>query len=342
MSQYIPDFRDEDFFRSTALENKPILQYTIDVMKELSTRKNNLLVSHDGHELYLFETQHWYIMFHQHNNNGKVYFDKKEDFDKLPFRYEIAKLENAQAENKPVEDFYSSYSMCFGSVNYDINKTYTSKRQIEMLIFSAKHVNKDKKEVARLEKMYEEVDTYSYETVPPQWLIESIDSFEQLKLTTKPPTLKEIEQVGLDYAKIFDPDYQKEVLDSLNKTKKLCQLHNIDEQHDSFSYHDNYVYYNTEQKALVFTDQNGGFVAFENGKNNWLVTYFSSMYGIVEDETYFFNKKPELKDITLEIQDGQFVNAGANMYSFHFNVLSAPGAIKEELGASIKKKKMKM
>lgn len=340
MDAYIPEFSDESFFRSTALENKIILQYTIDVMKELSTQKDNLVVSHDGHELYLFEVNDWFIMFHQHNNNGKVYFDKKTYYDKLPFRYEIAKLKNAQQNNLPVEDFYSSYAMCFGSVNYDVNKTYISKRELEMQIFSAKHVNKDKKEVARLEKTYEEVDNYSYETVPPQWLIESIDSFKQLKITIQPPSLKQIEQVGLDYAKIFEPDYQKLVLDSLNKTKRLCKLHNFNETTESFSYSDYSVYYHTEQKALVFTDQNGGFVAFEHDKNSWLVTYFSDMYGKVEDETYFFNKKPELKDITLEIKDGQFVNAGANMYSFHYNVLLIPEAIKEELGAS--KKKMKM
>lgn len=342
MSKYIPDFRDEDFFKSTAFENKIILQYTIDVMKELSTRKENLIVAHDGHELYLFEVHDWYIMFHQHNNNGKVYFDKKEDYEKEPFRYEIKKLKDAQQSNVPVEDFYSSYSMCFGSVNYDINKKYTSKREIEMLMFSAKHVDKNPKEVKRLEKMYQEVDTYSYETVPPQWLIESIDSFNQLKLTTPAPSLEIIAKIGVDYAQCFEPDYQKDMLDSLNTTKKLCQLHNLNQDNDIFYYHDNSIYYHTEQKALVFTDQNGGFVAFENGKNNWTVTFFSDMYGKVEDADYFFNNKLELKDFTLQIKDGQFVNAGANMYSLHYNALYAPEAIKEELGASTKTKKLKM
>lgn len=338
MDNYIPEFRDEDFFKSTAFENKTILQYTIDVMKELSTRKDNLVISHDGHELYLFEVKDWHIMFHQHNNNGKVYFDKKTDYDKEPFRYEIAKLRNAQQTNQPVEDFYSSYSISFGSVNYDINKSYVSKRQLDMQIFSAKHVSKDKNELNRLEKIWTEVDTYSYEMAPPQWIIESIDSFDQLKLTTIAPNFADIENIGLEYANSFEPFYQKKMLDSLNQTKKLCQLHNINENTDSFSYHDNSVYYHTEQKALIFNDQNGGFVAFENGKNSWTIAHFSDMYGKVESSDYYFNKKPELKDITLEIKDSKFINAGANMYSLHYNVLYALGAIKEELGATTKKK----
>lgn len=228
--------------------------------------------------------------------------------------------------------------MSFGSVNYDINKSYTSKRQIEMLLFSAKHVDKNPKEITRLEKMYTEVDNYSYEMVPPQWIIESIDSFNQLKLTTPFPKLQDIENIGVEYAQCFDSHYQKQMLDSLNQTKKLCQLHNINENHEVFSYHDNSVYYHTQKKALIFTDQNGGFIAFENSKNNWTIAYFSNMYCKVEDYDGFFTKNPELQDLTLEIKNGQFVNAGANMYSLHYNVLYAPNAIKEELGASKKKK----
>lgn len=340
---YTPEFRDNYFFESTAFENKPILQYTIDVMHELAKRKDNLVLSYDHHELFLFKTEDWHILFYQHDNNGKVCFEKRINEKDEPFRYDVLSLKKAAKENKPVEEFRASYDFSFGSVNYDINKVYESKRMLEIQHTSAVHFIPDEKQAAILEKAWKEVDFYNYRMAAPQDLLTSIELFKELNISVTPPSLQDIENIGLNYAKCFEEGYQKSVVDNLNKTKKLCVANNINEFSDSFSYNDSdqSVYYHTEQKALIFHDQNMGFIALEKGKNSWDIAQFSSMYSTIESAKHFLENKPELKDITLKIENGQFTSAGSNMYSFHFNALYAADAIKETYGTT-KKKKHKM
>lgn len=340
---YTPDFRDNYFFESTAFENKAILQYTIDVMHELAQKKENLVFTYDNHELFLFKTKDWHVLFYQHDNNGKVYFEKRIDDKDTPFQYAALSLTEAAKDNKPVEEFRASYDFSFGSINYDLNKIYESKRMLEIQHTAAVHFTPDKKQAAILEKAWKEVDYYNYRMAAPQELLNSIEVFKELNISVTPPSLQDIENIGITYANCFEEGYQKSVVDNLNKTKKLCIANNINEFSDSFSYNDcdQSVYYHTEQKALIFHDQNMGFVAFETGKNSWDITQFSSMYSTIESSEHFFNNKPELKDLTLKIKDGQFIEAGFNMYSFHFNVLYSADAIKETYGAT-KKKKNKM
>lgn len=336
-----PSFRDNYFFESIAFENKVILQYTIDVMHELAQKKENLVYTYDNHELFLFKTKDWHILFYQHDNNGKVYFEKRKNDNDEPFRYALFSLKEAEKENKSVEEFMASYDFSFGSVNYDISKVYESKRMLEVQHTAAVHFTKDEKQAAILEKAWKEVDYYHYRMPSPQELLNSIEVFKELNITAIAPSIKEIEHFGKAYANCFSDSYQKLVVDNLNKTKKLCAKHNINELSDSFSYHDQSVYYHNEQKALIFHDQNMGFVAFENGKNSWEIVQFSNMYSNIESSDYYFENKPEFKDLTLKIEDGQFINAGFNMYSLHFNVLYTADEIKKAYSTT-KQKKNKM
>lgn len=337
---YTPEFRDEDFFQSTIFENTVIYQYAIDVMKELQTHKENLVVNYNGHELYMFNTPNWHMMFYQHDNNGCVYFEKVAEHNSTPFHYAVEQLQNAAKNNEKIDDLRASYDFSFASINYDIHKVYCSKRQLEMAMFSAKHIDNDKKQVKIIEAAMKNVDTYNYHIGSTQDIINSMHVFDTLELKARAPSLSDIAKVGVKYAQCFDPDYQTMVVDYLAKTKRACIKNSINQDGESFSYNDsdNSVYYHSKQKALVFNDQNMGFIAFEAGKNSWNIVNFSSMYGAIEDESYFFNNEAKLEDITVQIKDGVFVQAGANMYSLHYNVFGALIALKESYPATRKKK----
>jgi hypothetical protein len=340
MISYISDFRDEDFFSNKAFENKSITQYAIDVMHNLAKQKDNLIIKYDGHDLYLFKTANWHVLFYQHDNNGKVYFEKVKDEDDKPFYYPIKKLVEAAKNKESIDEFAILCDFSFASVNYDINKEYKSKRELEMQCFNARFVEQDKKKTKALEKEKDLVSQYGYHLSPTPDLLESIAIFNELGVKLTPPKMEDIMQFGYSYAQCFDPDYQKNLVSYLNKTKKLCVQHSLNQDNDLFRYNDsdNSIYYQEEKKALVFNDQNMGFVAFETGKNSWDIASFSSMYSTITEEDYYFEKKPELKELSLQIKDGAFTFAGSDMYSFHYNVFFAAEAIKEELGTTKKKK----
>lgn len=341
MEKHIPSFRDDDFFTSTAFENKTILQYTIDVMKEMATKDSNQLFDYDGHQIYQFSTDDWHVLFYQHDNIGSVYFEKQEDYKTRAFKYPMDQLIDAQKNNTKIEDLHFSCDFSFGAVSYDLDKLYKSQRQLEMELFSAVHVNKDKAAAKAIEKQIDDVDSNHYHLVGSADLITCIKIFNQLGIEVRPPSIQDIHNFSTQYAVHFEPDYQKTILKGLEATKKLCLEHDNTQLTDRFYYNDsdNTVYYHTEKKALVFTDSNMGFVAFEKGNKSWDVAPFSYMYSSIESEGYYFENPPKLENLTLQIKEGKFTHAGSNMYSFHFNALYAPNAIHEAHKPSTSKKK---
>lgn len=147
-----------------------------------------------------------------------------------------------------------------------------------------------------------------------------------------------INQLMKIQANLFPDKFQEITIKNLNGMKNLCIDNQIYEKNKfRFNDLDNSIYWNPKQNALIFTDQNMGFVAF-NSDNNWLITQFSQHYSNITHEKHYFKNQPTLSDLTLFIKDNKFEQVGSNFYSCFYDIETSICCLEEDYPPKVNKK----
>lgn len=323
----MPELISSQFYSNYLLNHKAFIEYLNAVAFHLMEKTEHCIIDFSNTRIYTFNIA---------NSIYDLMLISHPDFIQFSFNYKTSHKTDSAFQSlldtltqhillNQVEQFHDS--LRYGTFDFTMAKVVSlpfSNKKISSfyLLSQIQHSISYFKSISSEIKQIIKFDLYDYHIHQPFVILEGVTLFKKLHIPVSFPFNSLLKDLSVKYAHSFHKNTQTEYTQLLAAIKKTCIAKEITSKSKKFEYNDSEysVYYNTQYKALVFSNINVSFVAFSLGNDSWRICHFNLGNGY-RNLTYFFKNQSTFNDLTLIIHSSKFMQIGSFFNQFNDSLL---------------------